>query len=238
MADDIQLGLQRQIETLERKNKLLEEGLHQAERLRLMFDRTAQELKATKLLLVRHGAELAESENRFRAVAQSANDAIITAAGGGNIVGWNAAAERLFGYAEAEIIGQSMTVLIPERFRSPHSTGMARVVAGGAPHVIGKTAEWVGQRKDGSEFPLEISLAQWQAADGKFFTAIIRDISERKQAEARHAEQLEELRRWHDVTSGREGRILELKHEVNKLLGEAGRPLRYPSAESDDQQEK
>ncbi len=127
--------------------------------------------------------KLVKSERHFRAVAQSANDAIITGAVAGNIAGWNAGAERLFGYTEAEIIGQPLTMLMPERFRNLHSEGLARVVAGGVPHVIGKTVELTGLRKDGSEFPLDISLAQWQAADGQFFTAIIRDVTERKQAE-------------------------------------------------------
>src|SRR3989338_117818 len=127
--------------------------------------------------------KLAKSEQHFRAVTESANDAIITGAGAGNIVGWNAAAGRVFGYTEAEIIGQPLTVLMPERFRNLHRAGLARVVAGGTPHVIGKTVELAGLRKDGSEFPLEFSLAQWQAAEGQFFTAIIRDITERKRAE-------------------------------------------------------
>jgi PAS domain S-box-containing protein len=195
----------------------------------------------------RHDAErknaeekLAESERRFRAVTESANDAIITGAGAGagagagDIVGWNTAAERLFGYSEAEIIGQPLTVLMPERFRNLHSAGLARVVAGGTPHIIGKTVELAGLRKDGSEFPLEISLAQWQAADGQFFTATIRDITQRKQTELKLAEQVEELRRWQEVTLGREMRTMELKHEVNELLGQAGQPPRYPSAEQAD----
>ncbi|MDP2761992.1 MAG: PAS domain S-box protein [Sideroxyarcus sp.] len=129
------------------------------------------------------GDKLAESEQHFRAVTESANDAIITAAGAGNILGWNAAAERLFGYTEAEMIGQPLTLLMPERFRNLHREGLARVVAGGTPHIIGKTVEVAGLRKDGSEFPLELSLAQWGAADGQFFSAIIRDITERKRAD-------------------------------------------------------
>ena len=131
--------------------------------------------------------KLTEGTRHFRAITESANDAIITGAGAGagagNIVGWNPAAERLFGYTETEIIGQPLTVLMPERFRNPHREGLARVLAGGVPHLIGKTVEVSGLRKDGSEFPLEISLAQWQAAKGQFFTAIIRDITERKLAE-------------------------------------------------------
>jgi len=133
--------------------------------------------------LARSAAAVAESERRFRAVAQSANDTIISADSIGKVVGWNAAAERLFGYTEAEIIGQPLTVLMPERFRTLHSEGLVRMVAGGMPHVIGKTVEVFGLRKDGSELPVELSLAQWQAADGQFFTAIIRDITKRKQTE-------------------------------------------------------
>ena len=124
-----------------------------------------------------------QSERRFRAITQSANDAIITADRSGNIVDWNPAAERAFGYTKDEIVGQSLTVIIPERFRERHSAGMARVAAGGETHLIGQTAEFSGQRKDGSEFPLELSLSQWQSAEGWFCSAIIRDISERKQAE-------------------------------------------------------
>jgi len=67
---------------------------------------------------------------------------------------------------------------------------------------------------------------------------ILEDITKHKRAESKLVEQVEELRRWHDVTSGREGRILDLKHEINELLGSVGQPPRYPSAESDDPQEK
>ncbi|OGB31551.1 MAG: hypothetical protein A3F78_01160 [Burkholderiales bacterium RIFCSPLOWO2_12_FULL_61_40] len=123
---------------------------------------------------------LTESEQHFRAVAESANDAIVTISDTGGIVGWNNAAERLFGRSEAEMTGLPLTALIPERFLDLHSAGLARVVAGGTPYIIGKAAELAGLRKDGSKFPLELSLAQWETAAGKFFTAIIRDITERK----------------------------------------------------------
>ena len=117
------------------------------------------------------------------AVQDSANDAIISADSAGNVVGWNPSAERLFGYPWTEINGQPLTVLMPERFRDRHCEGLARVAAGGAPHLIGKTVEFAGLHKDGSEFPLELSLAQWETSAGRFFTAIIRNITERKRAE-------------------------------------------------------
>jgi len=151
------------------------------------IEELAGEFDEMRIQLRQHIGALEEKltgkERHFRAVTESANDAIITGAVSGNIVGWNTAAERMFGYTEQEINGQPLTLLIPERFRNLHREGMARVVAGGAPHIIGKSVELSGLRKDGSEFPLELSLAQWQAADGQFFTAIIRDITRRKQAE-------------------------------------------------------
>jgi len=136
-----------------------------------------------------------ESERRFRAITQSANDAIITADSAGNIVNWNPGAERLFGYTATEIAGQSLMRLIPERFHDRHRAGLARVAAGGTPHLIGKTVELAGLRMDGSEFPLELSLAQWEITSGRFFTAVIRDITERKRAEKLFSDQLAEIQR-------------------------------------------
>ncbi len=138
-----------------------------------------------------HGLELQarsmavseESNRRLRAITQSTNDAIVSTDSQGTIVGWNMGAERMFGYSEEEIVGQPVTRLLPEQFREQHPVSMRQVVNGGEPHVIGKTVELVGLRKGGDEFPLELSLAKWQTADGVFFTAIIRDIAERKLSE-------------------------------------------------------
>jgi len=126
---------------------------------------------------------LQASEERYRAVAQSANDAIVSANSAGNIVSWNRAAERMFGYAETEIYGQPLTLLMSPRYRDDHVNGMERVRLGGDKHAIGSTVEVEGLRKDGSEFALELSLSEWEIASGKFYTAIIRDVAERKRAE-------------------------------------------------------
>jgi len=125
-----------------------------------------------------------EREARYRAVTYSANDAIITTNSAGNITGWNRGAETIFGYTETEVSGQPLTLLMPPRYRDPHLIGMKRVLSGGVSHINDKTIELAGLRKDGSEFPLELSLAKWEASEGWFVTGIIRDITERKQAEA------------------------------------------------------
>ena len=126
---------------------------------------------------------LRESEAKFRSVMESAIDAIISGDAEGNIRSWNSAATALFGFTEAEVIGQPIEVIIPDRFRKSHQEGIHRVSSGGPTHVIGKTVELAATRKDGTEFPVELSLATWFLDDKRYYTGIIRDISERKQAE-------------------------------------------------------
>ena len=128
---------------------------------------------------------LRESESRFRSVAESATDAIVAADQNGDIISWNRGAELMFGYVEEEVKGLALSILMPERFRPMHDAGIKRVAEGGlaASRLLGQTVEVVGLRKDGREFPLELSLAMWENAGQRFFSGIIRDISERKKAE-------------------------------------------------------
>jgi diguanylate cyclase (GGDEF)-like protein/PAS domain S-box-containing protein len=128
---------------------------------------------------------LRDSETRFRSVAESATDAIVAADQEGEMISWNRGAERIFGYTEPEVLGKPLSMLMPERFRPLHEAGIKRVVEGGvaASRLLGSTVEVVGLRKDGREFPLELALATWDTPNGRFFSGIIRDISERKKAE-------------------------------------------------------
>jgi PAS domain S-box-containing protein len=146
--------------------------------------------RATRVFGVEHditerkraGEALQESEERFRSVAQSAIDAIIVADGKGNIISWNNAAQTIFGYGEDEALGKPLTLLMPERFHDSHRRGLDRSLSTGKSYTIGKTVEFVGRNKDGIEFPLELSLASWKTGEEVFFTGIIRDVTERKQA--------------------------------------------------------
>ncbi|HEV8067773.1 MAG TPA: PAS domain S-box protein [Planctomycetaceae bacterium] len=126
---------------------------------------------------------LRASEERFRALTQSATDAIISADASGRIASWNQGAKAIFGYAEQEVVGQPLTVLMPESYRRAHENGLERFRTTGIPRIIGRTVELRGRRKDGYEFPLELSLASWETGTGKYFSGIIRDATERKQAE-------------------------------------------------------
>jgi PAS domain S-box-containing protein len=128
-------------------------------------------------------AALRQSEERFRSVTQSANDAIITVNGKGEILAWNRGAEIAFGYSESEIVGLSLNLIIPEDYLDKHIKGMVRLEMRGEKKVIGKTVELNGKKKNGDTFPLELSLSDWETSEGKFFTGIIRDISRRKRTE-------------------------------------------------------
>ena len=127
--------------------------------------------------------DLNASEERFRTVVGTTPDAVVLADGHGTILLWNQAAERLFGYDESGVIGQPLTVLMPPRYRAAHQAGIARLETTGETHVMGRTVELHGLRKDGTEFPLELSIGIGRSPEGIFFSGIIRDITKRKQAE-------------------------------------------------------
>ncbi|WP_455271090.1 putative bifunctional diguanylate cyclase/phosphodiesterase [Rhizobium herbae] len=97
----------------------------------------------------------------------------------------NRAALRLFGYDHAEMIGQPIDLIIPDRFRGAHHAGLARVLGGGNTKLIGKTVEVVARKRDQTEVPIELSLSLWNDERGAGMGAIIRDISDRRDRDAR-----------------------------------------------------
>jgi len=124
-----------------------------------------------------------ESEEQFRNLMQSATDAIILAGSDGNMIACNLAARDMFGRTSEEVIGQPLTLLIPDRYRRAHEAGIKRAGSGVPEGLVGRTTELHGAKKDGAEFPLELSLASWQTERGRLYCGIIRDITERKRAE-------------------------------------------------------
>ncbi|MBF0384145.1 MAG: PAS domain S-box protein [Magnetococcales bacterium] len=128
-------------------------------------------------------ADLRESEKRFRSVSHSAIDAIISADENGIVNFWNRGAYNIFGYNEGEIVGKNLTILIPKRFRDAHCQSLERISKGGAANIVGNIVELPGLRKNGDEIPLEISLSSWKVNQKLFYSAVIRDITERKQSE-------------------------------------------------------
>jgi len=161
---------------------------------------------------------LRESEAKFRSVMESAIDAIISADHRGNIRSWNRAATALFGFTENEVLGGPIEIIIPERFRTDHLNGVARVSSGGPSHVIGKTVELAAQRKDGSEFPVELSLATWFLNEDRYYTGIIRDISERKQAEQKFRSVTESAIDA-IISADHAGKIISWNNAAMRILG-------------------
>ena len=123
---------------------------------------------------------LQQSEHKMRSVTQSANDAIIATDSVGIISSWNRGAECIFGYSEQDIVGKHLRLIMASRSRDLYAGDMNS-------QMIGKTIEAVGLRSDGQEFPLELTFSTWNTEQGPFYSAIIRDITERKKADAEKA---------------------------------------------------
>lgn len=138
-----------------------------------------------QVTISRSRAALRESEAKFRSVMESAIDAIISTDADGVIRSWNSAAADLFGHPEEEAVGRTLDLIIPERFRKRHRTAIERVSHGGPMNLIGRTVEFAGLRSDGTEFPIELALSTWFLDADRYYTGIIRDISDRVRAEER-----------------------------------------------------
>lgn len=186
------------------------------------------EIAAVGLLNSQMQEALRNSEERFRSVAQTASDAIITMDNHGNIVFWNRGAETIFGYSAEEAVGRPVTLIMPERFREAHKNGISRVVSEGKSEVVGKTVELAGLKKDNREFPLELSLARWETKGGVFFSGIIRDITERKQSldvekeKVRLETEIAERRKAMEVLAHSENALRDQTRILQSILNSMG----------------
>jgi len=142
-------------------------------------------------------------EQQFRIITSSAHDAIFMLNEVGTITFLNTAAETMFGYSQEELIGQNLhSMLTPLAFRDAHNLAFPHFKKTGQGAAIGKTVELAGLRKDGTEFPLELSLSAVQLADSWQSIGIIRDISARKQAENNFKENEEKYRAIVEAING------------------------------------
>jgi adenylate cyclase len=160
---------------------------------------------------VRMRDELASSREQLNAVVRSASEAIVCADGAGRVTLWNPAAERMLGFEAGRILGAPLTTIIPARYRQLHEAGFERMLAGGQPRLIGGTAQVSALREDGTELPVELSLSMWTTAEGPFFGAIIRDVTERVRAEM-------ELRSAHEALAEKTQQLEALSGKLAKYL--------------------
>jgi len=127
---------------------------------------------------------LNESVELTRSITQLAPNAIITTNSEGFIMSWNKTSEKIFGFSSSEILNQKLIKIIPIRYRERHHSSLQRIKHGGKEKLTSKPTELFGMRKDGSEFPIELSLSSWNVGNKKCYTGIIRDMTESKKTEA------------------------------------------------------
>lgn len=124
-----------------------------------------------------------EQNKRFQVICSSKNDAIITSDETKRILFWNKGAEYIFGYSSDEAVGQPLTLIIPAELHQRHNEGIERMNQRMEPRVLGKVLELKAIKKGGEEFPIELTLGSWDNDGKRYYSGIIRDITEKKKAE-------------------------------------------------------
>ncbi|MBF0585139.1 MAG: response regulator [Magnetococcales bacterium] len=154
--------------------------------LELLAGTIRRVLEKQNLILGRAEAEAArqESDLQLRSIADSTGEAIVSANATGHCIFWNRGAETIFGYQEAEMLGQSLALLLPETDRHLYDEALLQLGTIKALQITGRLLELTARDKAGNLFPLELSLSSWTANNKRFFSAVGRDITARKQAEA------------------------------------------------------
>jgi len=169
---------------------------------------------------------------RTRAIVESALDAVVTMDERGIITGWNSQAASMFGYQEQEISGRLLSeTILPLRYREAHSSGLQRYLSSGYGPILNQRVELSALHKDGREFPIELSVTAVTIEGRKVFSAFLRDISERKQAERALKEAYEQLRDLtRQLTEAEEVERKRLARELHDEFGQALTGLKFDVA--------
>lgn len=162
-------------------------------------------------------ADLVAREAHLRSILETMPDAMIVIDETGGGQSFSKAAERLFGYAPEEVIGQNIRLLMPEPYRSSHDGYLERYRGTGERRIIGIGRVVVGERKDGSTFPMELAVGEMRSGSSRFFTGFVRDLTERQQTEQRLHELQSELVHISRLTALGE-MSSALAHELNQPL--------------------
>ena len=169
----------------------------------------------TNLKIVEH--DLAAREAHLKSILETVPDAMIVINERGIVQSFSVAAERLFGYGPSEVVGKNIKMLMPSPYRESHDGFLDRYLRTGERRIIGIGRVVVGERKDGSTFPMELSVGEMRSADERYFTGFIRDLTERQRTEARLQELQTELVHISRLTAMGE-MASALAHELNQPL--------------------
>lgn len=167
--------------------------------------------------LERTGQSLHETRRRVQAVLDTAVDGIVVIDPQGIIETFNPAAERMFGYGAAEVIGRNVSMLMPSPYREQHDEFIRRYLETGERHIIGIGREVVGLRKNGEVFPIELAVGEVHLPDKRLFTGTVRDIGERKRIEREGRQHLDELAHASRLAAMGE-MTSSIAHELNQPL--------------------
>jgi len=165
--------------------------------------------------------EFASSENYYKTVFNKILDGIVTTDEKCNIESFSAAAEKIFGYEENEVIGKNVQILMPESISSQHSSYLERYKATGEKHIIGTNREVLGKRKDGTTFPMELAISEVRIGTRLLFSAVIRDLTSKKEAQASQNRLLSIIESSPDfiATFDLDGYIIFMNSAGRKYLG-------------------
>jgi two-component system sensor kinase FixL len=175
------------------------------------------QLQASRSAAMTARAAVIAREAHLKSILDTVLDATIVSTQDGTIVSFNNSAVRQFGYAEAEVVGQNLRMLMPQPYRQEHDGYLKRYLKTAEKRIIGVDRVVVGQRKDGSTFPMKLAVGEMSSGGQKFFTGFIRDLTEREESAARLQEIQGEMARL--------ARLNEMGEMASTLAHELNQPL-------------
>ncbi|MBK8916605.1 MAG: SpoIIE family protein phosphatase [Betaproteobacteria bacterium] len=172
-------------------------------------------------------AQSIEALKRLQAISDNVLEAIITIDTKATILACNSATEKLFGWPAADLIGQNVKVLMPEPYHSEHDGYVGRYVGGEPPRIMGSEREVIGKRRDGALFPAELGVSEIQLDNTRLFIGVVRDISERKAADAKLHENARQLQAYYDQTESEQQLAMRLVEKQMHRRGLQDPSLQY-----------